>query len=195
MKFWECWYGYGGICPVRKTDEMTQDVGVDQDGRLYTKGYGEEVTDLDERVTALEQGGGGEASLGYFQVGNTEVLDTNPQVFTTLNEYIPDASDRINVSSGKIVIGDGVSVIGLSVSCGIPSAAHSKYYGVSVLKNSNTVASCLRVTGTTSDPTQSDTFEIPMTIIEVSAGDEIQFRVSGGNGEYCSLKANGIIIK
>ena len=172
------WLDRGGIAPELKTDEMTQPVGVGQDGRLWTAPTG-----------------GGEASLGYFQVGSTEELDTNPQVFTTLNEYIPDASDRINVSNGKIVIGDGVSIIGLSVSCGIPSAAHSKYYGVSVLKTSNTVASCLRVTGTTSDPMQSDTFEIPMTIIEVSAGDEIQFRVSGGNGEYCTLKANGIIIK
>lgn len=64
MRIWNCFYGYGGICPKRKTAEMTQDVGVDQDGRLYTKGYDEEVTDLDERVAALEQGGGDEPITG-----------------------------------------------------------------------------------------------------------------------------------
>lgn len=39
--FWRCFYGHGGICPVRKTADMTQPVGVDQDGRLYTAPSGE----------------------------------------------------------------------------------------------------------------------------------------------------------
>lgn len=168
----------GAIAPVIAPDDWTQEVGV-RKCRLYTK----------------PSGGGEGGSLGYFQAGNTEELDSNPYTFTTMNDYIPDPTNRLKIENGIVTVGEGVSVIGLALSCSIPSALHNKYYGVSVLKNSNTVANCIRVTGTTSDPMQSDTFEIPLTIIDVQEGDEIQFRVSGGNGEYCSIKANVIILK
>lgn len=96
MRIWNCFYGYGGICPKRKTAAMTQDVGVDQDGRLYTKGYDEEVTDLDERVAALEQGGGGgtEADTKVFpQTVDTSFL--NHYTLTVEAGYVPETIDMV----------------------------------------------------------------------------------------------------
>ena len=66
--FRKCWLT-GGIVPVLKTDDMTQPVGVAQDGRLYTAPSGseeveEEIAELDTRVTTLENqqaAGGGNA--------------------------------------------------------------------------------------------------------------------------------------
>ena len=112
-----------------------------------------------------------------------------------MNETIADPTGKIKVQNGIVTVGAGVSVIGISVSCGIPSAQHSTYYGVSILKNSVVVGSCIRVTGTTTNPMQSDSFSIPLTLVNVSEGDEIQFRVSGGNGEYCTMETNIIVIK
>ena len=40
MGFWNLWHCHGGICPVLKTAEMTQPVGVGQDGKLWTEPTG-----------------------------------------------------------------------------------------------------------------------------------------------------------
>lgn len=45
----------GALAPVNATDDMNQPVGV-RKCRLYTRGYSTEVNNLDERVTALEEG-------------------------------------------------------------------------------------------------------------------------------------------
>ena len=78
---WDFWRCKGGICPVLKTDEMTSPVGVDRNGKLFsvptdTTEIEEEIGDLDERVTGLENApaAGGNA---YVTSGAVSALSGN----------------------------------------------------------------------------------------------------------------------
>lgn len=93
---WNIWRCPGGICPELKTDDMTQPVGVDKNGKLWTEpttipeeltqevddlshavvDISDDVDDLDYRVTALENApaAGGNA---YVTSGAVSALSGN----------------------------------------------------------------------------------------------------------------------
>lgn len=96
------WLDRGGIAPELKTDDMTQIVGVGQDGRLWTAPTGgaseEEIEDLDARVTALENGGGMTTETGTFHVtiGSTTIQGGKwEKIGDVVYFYVPNTVNAI----------------------------------------------------------------------------------------------------
>lgn len=86
----------GALAPVIAEDGWTQPVGV-RKCRLYTKGYDTEIAGLDERLTALEQGGGGAADTKVFpQTVDTSLL--NHYKLTVGEGYVPETIDVVFMS-------------------------------------------------------------------------------------------------
>lgn len=106
---WNIWRCPGGICPELKTDDMTQPVGVDKNGKLWTEpttipeeltqeiddlsnavdllngdvsDIGDDVDDLDDRVTALENAPAGQGNLNVIHNGVVTMLTNNTMSVT-----------------------------------------------------------------------------------------------------------------
>lgn len=152
-----------------------------------------DIEDLDDRVTALENGGGG-LPPSYFKGQSVgEEADTNPYIFTGLTTSIADPEGNITLSDGKIKIGNGVSVIGISSSVAVVSARSSTYYEAILLQNNIAVAYVSRTTNATNANTE--TFEIPTTLLSVNPGDEFTVKLTGGQGEVCNVRISVLKVK
>ena len=126
----------GGVMPVTKTDDMTQEVGVDSDGKLYTAPGGggggtvEVVQDLGTSETSvISQNGinnllrGNNALLGNISLKSPSTTNT-VLIGTNAHDYSTGSSDCIAIGTntecglkGGVAIGANTHIYSTSTNC------------------------------------------------------------------------------
>lgn len=161
----------GAIAPVDATEDMTNPVGI-KNCRLYVDApTGEDMTELDDRVTALENAGGG-ATTDYCKLSSYIETISAASTPLPLTEVLNSDSDKFAVTSSDVTIGADVNA--LLVSMYIASASYSiGLLGIGIYKNGNYYGGISDHIGSTSGSASLS------TIVDVTEGDVLTFKYLG----------------
>lgn len=176
----------GAIAPVDATEDMTNPVGI-KNCRLYVDApTAEDMTELNDRVTALENGAVANNDALAFS-GNIATMAADTE-FIQLSEVYNSNNSKFTISGDSIVIGDGVSLIAVSANAGSVSLGGAVSIGLTLLKNGASVCYMYRALST-----NGDTATLPMCVVPVTAGDVIKFSFGAKAGASLIFSYGSVI--